>query len=116
MAKFLSREEYKAFKAKQKAAKLAEEAAVDAADRAAAERLARVTLAGRVEYPRFTAACTDGKCAKCHGAQFRPSSRGPGPSAAGAFGVGAAVMSALDTMHNGDLVTCITCGAIYEVG
>lgn len=118
MARFLTREERREYKAKLKAAKEAKEAAIDAADRAAAERLAHVSLeSGPKEYPRFTAVCVDGKCATCHGAQFRPTRRGADPSLAAAYGgIAAAATTALDAMYNGDLVTCITCGAIYEVG
>lgn len=46
----------------------------------------------------------------------RSTSSGPDPSAAAVFGLKAAAMTALDAMYHGDLVTCITCGAIYEVG
>jgi hypothetical protein len=112
VAKFLSRHEYKALKAGQKAAK---EAAIDASDRAATERLAALNR-GPVEHARFTVACPDGKCAVCHGTQFQPASRGPDPSAAAVFGIKAAALTAIDTMFNGELAKCVTCGAIYEVG
>jgi len=32
------------------------------------------------------------------------------------FGLKAAAITALDAMYNGELVKCITCGAICEVG
>jgi len=112
MARFLSREEFKAFKAQRRAAK---EAAIDASDREEAERLAKVSLESK-EYPRFTDTGIDGKCAQCHGVQFRPSTRGADPSAAAVFGLRAAAMTALDAMYSSELVTCITCGATYEVG
>ena len=85
-----------AVRAGRQAARAAREARIDAEDRAAAERLAEVSL-GPGTPPPFTQACPDGTCARCHGSQF-------------------ARVAAIFTGPAGDTTECVTCGARYTVG
>jgi len=72
----------------------ARDAAADAEDRAAAERLAGVSLE-RPVYPLFTEVAPDGKCPACHGTQFRrPAVTGGSAAAFGLIGVAVSAAAA----------------------
>jgi hypothetical protein len=93
-----------------KAAREAGNAALDAADRAAAAKLAGVSL-DRPSYPLFTEAAPDGKCPHCHGSQFRRPAITDGGSAW--LGLAGLAVSAASARY---LVDCVTCGKRFRRG
>jgi len=99
-------------RAEKLAQRAARDAAIDAQDRAAAERLAKVSL-GRQTFPLFTEACPDGSCARCHGVQFRQAHRTDAGTAIAVFGPAAGLLTLLT---RGELAQCVTCGTQYEAG
>lgn len=85
----------------------ARNAALDAADKAAAETLSQVSL--EASYPLFTESAVDGKCPRCKGGQFRrPASDG--------IGAVLALGPVLAAVQARNLIDCVTCGMRFGKG